>query len=254
MQLCLLHGFAQPASAWADVADALAGLELALDLRLCPTPGHDPALAVAADWDGAIAALATRVPAHAVAVGYSFGARLALGLLAHGAVAGAILIGVNPGLAEPAARAVRHAADARWAARLRALGTAGFLDEWEAQPLFATQARAPRARRQRRRAARSALAPEPLAQALERLGLGAMPDLAPVLAARADHAHLLVGADDVRFRALAAAARARAPALGLDVIPASGHDPTLEAPAALAAAIARAAIGLRPALGRPPRG
>ena len=37
---------------------------------------------------------------------------------------------------------------------------------------------------------------------------------------------------------------ARAPALGLDVIAGSGHDPTLEAPAALADAIAAAVTRL----------
>ena len=240
MVLCLLHGFAQPPAAWADVVSALA----ATDLVLCPTPGHDPALPVRAGWDQAIADLAARIPAGAIAVGYSFGARLALGLLAAEAVPAAILIGVNPGLADPAARAARRAADATWAARLRALGTAAFLDEWEAQPLFATQARAPLARRQRRRAARIGLAPEPLARALEHLGLGAMPDLAAALTARADRAHLIVGADDDRFRAVAAAARTRAPTLAVELVPGSGHDPTLEAPEALASSIAAAATRL----------
>ncbi len=249
MDLCLLHGFAQPPSAWAEVVAALAG---GLAVRTCPTPGHDPELPVAPDWDGSIAALATWLPAGALVVGYSFGARLALGLLAADAIAGAILIGVNPGLADPASRAARQAADARWAARLRALGTAGFLDEWEAQPLFATQARVPRERRERRRVERGGLAAEPLAQALEHLGLGAMPDLGPALAARADRAHLIVGADDARFLALAAVARARAPALEFEVIAGSGHDPTLEAPVALAAAIDRAGARLSAGTGSLP--
>ena len=240
MVLCLLHGFAQPAAAWADVVSALG----ATDLVLCPTPGHDPALPVRAGWDEAVADLAARIPAGAIAVGYSFGARLALGLLAADAVPAAILIGVNPGLADPAARAARRAADATWAARLRALGTAAFLDEWEAQPLFATQVRAPLARRQRRRAVRAGLAAEPLAQALEHLGLGAMPDLAAALTARADRAHLIVGADDDRFRARAAEARAHAPTLAIDLVAGSGHDPTLEAPEALASLIAAAATRL----------
>ena len=240
MDVYLLHGFAQPATAWVDVMAALRGRAPDLVLRPCPTPGHDPGLAVG-DWATSIAALAARVAPGALVVGYSFGARLALGLLAQDAVAGAILVGVNPGLAEPAARAARRVDDAAWAARLRALGTAGFLDEWEAQPLFASQVRAPLAGRERRRAERAQLAPEPLAQAL---GLGAMPDLTSALTARADRAHLIVGADDARFCALAAAACARAPALGLDVIAGSGHDPTLEAPAALADAIAAAVTRL----------
>lgn len=240
MDLCLLHGFAQPAAAWTDVTGAF-GPDVAA--RACPVPGHDPAAPVA-PWPQAIGRLAAGLPPRAIAVGYSFGARLALGLLAVDAIDVAILVGVNPGLADPTARATRQADDAAWAARLRALGTPAFLDVWEAQPLFATQARAPIDRRTRRRALRAALPAEPLAQALEQLGLGAMPDLTPALIARADRAHLIVGADDARFLAIARELRTAAPALGLDVIAGSGHDPTLEAPAPLAAAIAAAAARL----------
>ncbi len=254
MDLCLLHGFAQPAAAWSDVTLALGSDATP---RACPVPGHDPAAPVA-PWPAAVARLAAGLPPRSIAVGYSFGARLALGLLAVDAVDVAILIGVNPGLADPAARAARQADVAAWAARLRALGTAAFLDVWEAQPLFATQARAPLDRRARRRALRAALPAEPLALALEQLGLGAMPDLRPALIARARRAHLIVGADDARFLAIARDLRAAAPALGLDVIAGSGHDPTLEAPASLAAAIAAAAARLtrragvrRPGVGDP---
>jgi pimeloyl-ACP methyl ester carboxylesterase len=68
-----------------------------------------------------------------------------------------------------------------------------------------------------------------------------MPDLGDALVARADRARLVVGADDHRFVARARALRERAPSLAVDELAASGHDPTLEAPAALAAVIAAAA-------------
>lgn len=230
----LLHGFAQPPSAWDEVQAAL-GPSLAT--RACPTPGHDPSLPVPASWDEAIAVVAARLGGARTVVGYSFGARLALGLLAVDAVERAILVGVNPGLPEPSARAARRADDARWAERLRRDGTAAFLDAWEAQPLFATQARVDPAVRTRRRAARVALPAGPLADALDRLGLGAMPDLGPALAARAARACLVVGADDAKFRATAVDLRARCPALRVEEVVGSGHDPTLEAPAALAATL-----------------
>lgn len=241
MRFALLHGFAQVPAAWDEVVAALPA-ELRAGAVRCPLPGHDPALAAGGGWDDAIDALATRLAVDdvAVAVGYSFGARLALGLLARDVVGGAVLVGVNPGLADPAERATRRAADAAWAARLRAIGTAAFLAEWEAQPLFATQARVDPARRAARRASRLGLEPGPLADALERLGTGAMPDLTSALAARARRAHLIVGADDARFRALAAVLAGRAPELAVDVVAGSGHDPTLEAPAALAAVLVRA--------------
>jgi 2-succinyl-6-hydroxy-2,4-cyclohexadiene-1-carboxylate synthase len=246
VRFALLHGFAQVPAAWEEVRAALPA-RLRAAAATCPLPGHDPGLPVAG-WDDAVDALAARLAADQVtlAVGYSFGARLALGLLARDAVAGAVLVGVNPGLADPVERTTRRAADAAWAVRLRAIGTAAFLEEWEAQPLFATQAKVDPERRQRRRASRLALAPGPLADALDRLGTGAMPDLTSALVARARRAHLIVGSDDVRFRAIARGLAGRAPALAVDVVDGSGHDPTLEAPAALAAVVARALVRLAP--------
>lgn len=242
MTLILLHGFAHTPASWREV---LAALPAELGARAQPTPGHDPALPVGASWDATIDRLAATIPAGAIVAGYSFGARLALGLLARDAIAAAILIGVNPGLAEARARDERRAADAVWAARLRAEGTAAFLAAWEAQPLFASQARAPAAIRARRHAERAALDPGALAAALEVCGLGAQPDLGEALIERADRARLVVGADDPRFRAVASALRARAAALAVEIIADSGHDPTLEQPHATAGVIARATTQLR---------
>ena len=240
MTLALLHGFGHPPASWAEVRAALRAP--AID---CPLPGHDARWPVAGGWDATLAALAARVPADAIAVGYSLGARLALGLLAADRVRAAILIGVNPGLADPAERAARVTADAAWAARLRADGTAAFLDAWEAQPIFATATRAPAAVRDRRRTARAALDADALADAMTALGLGAMPDLADALIVRADRARLIVGADDAKFAAIASTLATGAPALGPTVIAGSGHDPTLEQPAALAAAIDALVAALR---------
>jgi hypothetical protein len=64
-----------------------------------------------------------------------------------------------------------------------------------------------------------------------------MPDLTDALVARADRAHLIAGADDAKFVAIARGLAARG--LSLDVLAGSGHDPTLEAPRALAAAVTR---------------
>jgi 2-succinyl-6-hydroxy-2,4-cyclohexadiene-1-carboxylate synthase len=239
MNLVLLHGFAHTPASWREV---VAALPPGLDVRALATPGHDATRPIGDDWDATLAAF--EVPRDAVVVGYSFGARVALGLLARDAIAAAILIGVNPGLADPRARAERRAADEVWADRLRVGGLAGFLAAWERQPLFASQARAPAEVRARRLAERAALDPEALAATLERLGLGAMPPLAGALAARADRAHLVVGADDDRFVAIARELRAQTPALGLDELVSSGHDPTLETPVALANVIARTAARL----------
>jgi 2-succinyl-6-hydroxy-2,4-cyclohexadiene-1-carboxylate synthase len=229
----LLHGFAGTTATWDDVRAAWSAPAIALAL-----PGHGAA-PVAASWDANLDVVAAQVPAGAIAVGYSLGARVALGLLARDRVAAAVLIGVNPGLASDDERAARITSDAAWAARLRADGTAAFLATWQAQPLFATQARAPAERRARRQRERASLDAEALARSLETMGLGRMPDYRAALVARAPRAHLVVGADDHAYVERARSLVAAAPRLGLDVIGASGHDPTLEQPAALAAVLAR---------------
>ena len=237
VRVILLHGFAGTPATWDDVLAAWPGgpppaRALALPGHGTPPPGS---------WDDALDRLAAEIgDAREVAIGYSLGARLALGLLARDAVAAAILISVNPGLTSAALRADRRAADAGWAALLRAGGIAGFADAWEAQPLFATAARADAGRRARRRAAREALDAAALAGALETTGLAEMPDYRPALAARASRAHLVVGGDDARFVALAGDAAGHAPALVVEVLAGVGHDPTLENPEALAGLLARA--------------
>ncbi|MCX5745042.1 MAG: alpha/beta hydrolase, partial [Proteobacteria bacterium] len=117
-----------------------------------------------------------------------------------------------------------------WAALLRTQGIAAFVDAWEAQPLFASQARAPAAARAARRARRLAMDPEQLARSLELLGLAEMPDYRGAID---DRCALIVGADDAKYVAIA-----RAHAVTTTTLAACGHDPTLEQPAALAAAIA----------------
>lgn len=246
--LLFLHGFAHPPSSWREVLDHL-DLGDAAAVQLRPSPGHSAESPLGPSWDATLEALAHDLPAATIAVGYSLGARLALGLLARDAVRAAILISVNPGLADAEARAARRAADARWSELLRAEGTAPFLDRWEAQPLFASQAAADPQLRAHRRRRRELLPPDGLAGSLDVLGLGAMPDLTAALVERAPRVHLVVGAHDPRFRAIAADLGARA-AVAVHVIAGSGHDPTLEAPAALAAAIADALRSL--SAGSPP--
>jgi 2-succinyl-6-hydroxy-2,4-cyclohexadiene-1-carboxylate synthase len=225
-----LHGFAGDPANWDDVA--LEGARIAL-------PGHVGGGPVAASWDDNLAAIAARIAGAEVAIGYSLGARVALGLVAAGAVPRAILISVNPGI-DDRDRAARRTNDARWAARARAGGLADFLAGWQAQPLFASQARAPADRLAARAARRRNLDPEQLARSLETMGLAEMPDYRGLVDARVA---LIAGADDAKFVAIA-----RALPVAVELIADSGHDPTLEQPAALTAAIARGLAGLTPAV------
>ncbi|MGN6110559.1 MAG: alpha/beta fold hydrolase [Kofleriaceae bacterium] len=230
MRVALLHGFAGDPAAWDDARAALLAQRPDLDAWAIALPGHG-AGPVRATWDDNLAAVAEAITGADAVVGYSLGARVALGLVATGRAPRAVLISVNPGI-DDAARAERRTGDAAWARLLRERGIDAFLDAWEAQPLFASQARAPANRRAERRARRRALDPEQLARSLEAMGLAEMPDYrAAIDPARCA---LIAGAEDAKFLAIA-----RALPAPLEAIAGAGHDPTLEQPAALAAAIAR---------------
>lgn len=230
VRCALLHGFAGDPANWEDVA--IAGERIAL-------PGHVGGGPVAASWDANLRAIAARLAGAEVAIGYSLGARVAIGLVAGGFVPRAVLISVNPGIAD-GERPARRANDAAWAARARDHGLTDFLAAWQAQPLFASQARAPADRRDARAARRRGLDPTQLARSLETMGLAEMPDYR---AAIDDRVALIAGADDAKFVAIA-----RALSVPVELIADSGHDPTLEQPAALTAAIARALARLAPAV------
>lgn len=231
MRAALLHGFAGDPSVWADV---IAAWQLPDAPRAIALPGHG-VTPVQPRWDDNLAAVARELGDADVVVGYSLGARVALGLVATRRVPRAVLIGVNPGIGE-AERAARRASDAAWARTLREQGIAAFDAAWTAQPLFASQARVGADKRAVRRDRRRTLDAEQLARSLEVMGLAEMPDYRAALAAYRDRIALIAGADDATYAALAQSL----PAVSVELVADSGHDPTLEQPAALASAIARA--------------
>lgn len=215
MRCALIHGFAGEPASWDEVA--IEGVRIAL-------PGHPGGGPVAEDWNANVARVGAQVGDCDVVIGYSLGARVAMGLVVGSYVPRAILISGNPGI-EDAERAARRAGDAAWATLVRERGIAAFIDAWEAQPLFASQARAPAERRAARRARRLALEPEQLARSLETMGLAEMPDYRASIDARFV---LVVGADDAKYVAIA-----RALAAPVELVSGSGHDPLLEQPSAL---------------------
>jgi 2-succinyl-6-hydroxy-2,4-cyclohexadiene-1-carboxylate synthase len=233
--IVLLHGFAHTPASWDHVRPHLPWPTVD-----CPLSGHDRRWPVATTWDQTIDAMRTRLPTDAIAIGYSLGARVALALLARDAIAGAVLVSVHPGLRDPAERDQRRRADAAWIDQLRTGDVVTFLRAWEAQSIFASDARRDPAVIAARRSTRGALDPRRLADAMAVLGLAAMPDYRDALLARADRARLIVGSDDRKFRQIADELAAVAPALGPHLVDGSGHDPTLDAPAALAAQLTHA--------------
>lgn len=235
MTTFFLHGFAQDATAWREVLQEWQPQQpvLAIDL-----PGHGAAGPVRQGWQANLEAVAEQLGpelARGLVVGYSLGARVALGLVAEGLARRAVLIGVNPGL-PLRERQERRLADQQWIDLLREQGIEAFAERWEAQALFASQRRAAPAVREARRAARRRHCPAGLAASLEHMGLGSMPDYWPVLPAL--ELTLVVGAEDSKFRALAERAHEHAQ-LPLETVEESGHDVPLEQPGRLAELLRR---------------
>ncbi|MEZ4363499.1 MAG: alpha/beta fold hydrolase [Kofleriaceae bacterium] len=244
--IVLLHGFTGDRTTWDEVIEhwQLEQPPWTLDL-----PGHGGAVEVADGWEGNLEALRQRLgaePAATTIVGYSLGARVALGLVAADAASRAVLISVNAGIPEEE-RVARRQSDRRWVDLLRGVGEQGgrgggdgegeiqaFVSQWQAQPLFASQRQVSAERRARRDEVRRRQRPEALARSLENMGLAEMPDYRPLIPALASRLTLVVGAQDAKFCALADDLVAQAPALSLHRVPDAGHDVPLEQPRALA--------------------
>jgi 2-succinyl-6-hydroxy-2,4-cyclohexadiene-1-carboxylate synthase len=240
-----LHGFTGTPRCFERVCDLLPGVSV-----LAPVVrGHDGerVAGAPAPFEAEVDRLARLVAGHgggrAHLVGYSLGARLALGLLVrHPALfASATLVAVHPGLQADVERDARGRADDGWCRLLEAEGLARFVDAWERQPLFASQARLDDVTLQAQRARRLSHDPQGLAWALRSLGLARMPSYWAALSALEVPVHLMAGQLDDKFTALARSAAGRL-ACELTVVDGAGHNVVLERPDVIAAAIRK---GLR---------
>jgi 2-succinyl-6-hydroxy-2,4-cyclohexadiene-1-carboxylate synthase len=228
-RVVLVHGFTQTRAAWEPVATRLRDRWRLVRVDL---PGHGGSAGVRAGFAEA-AGLLGECGGRAAYVGYSLGGRLCLRLALDRPelVRALVLLGASPGIADPAARAQRRAADESLAAGIERDGVAAFLGRWLAGPLFATLPPA--------RAGlpdRLANTPAGLASALRLLGAGAQAPLWDRLAGLRCPTLLVAGALDGKFAALAAEmAAAIGPAARRALVPGAGHAVHLERPAELAA-------------------
>ncbi len=237
--LVLLHGFTGSPRTFDEVVAALPPGRSVLRPTLAGH-GEAPCPEAVSTFGDEVTRLAEAVttwtvePVHLV--GYSLGARLALALLLSrpDRVTRLTVVGANPGLTSPAARAGRRAQDARWLDLLEAGDLERFVDAWERQALFATSAALPPARREAQRRERLRHDPRGLARALRSLGLGEMPDLLPGLAASRAPLDLVVGELDEAFRGHAQRILGARPDARLFVVPGVGHHVPYESPLALA--------------------
>ena len=236
-----LHGFSGSGVDFAPLAERLGGTWHAPDLlghAGSATPGEErfAFAAQVADLSAQRRALGLERP---LLVGYSFGGRLALGLLAREpeAYAGAVLIGATAGIEERGAREVRRADDWLRADLLRRLGAPAFLAAWARRPLLATQARIAPAAQRRMAAARALHGAEGLARTLRRAGTGSMPPLWGELRRVSTPTLVLSGAEDPKFGALAERLCGALPRGARALVAGAGHCAHLEAPDAAGAEV-----------------
>jgi len=230
----LLHGFTGTGRSMGALSRAL---ECGYETILPDLPGHGRSAAAAAlgfeqCTDALVATLDAAGHRRAHWLGYSMGARLALGCaLRHPDRAQSlVLISGRAGIEDPVERAERRAADDALAQRIEAIGVEAFLEEWLAQPMFAPLARRGTAFMAAERNARLAGTAPGLAQSLRSLGPGAQPPLFGALRELRIPVLLIAGALDQRFVALAGDLASRIERAALRVIDDAGHAVHLEQP------------------------
>lgn len=177
-------------------------------------------------------------------LGYSMGGRIAL----HLALAfpwqkndRLVLISASPGIADARERELRREADEVLVQKIDVAESAEkFYAEWRKTPLIATQNRQPSPWKERLLAERAAADKSVWAAHLRKLGTGTLPSLHARLGEiAAPETLLVVGEKDKKFRRIAEEMHAAIPRSRIAVVPASGHSPHLENPAAFAEELMR---------------
>jgi 2-succinyl-6-hydroxy-2,4-cyclohexadiene-1-carboxylate synthase len=232
-RLVLLHGFTQTRNCWGAFARDLAADH---ELVLLDAPGHGGSAGVVADL-GQSAVLSGDVGGRGTYIGYSMGGRTALHLaLARPDLVDAlVLIGATGGLDTEQERLDRRRADEQLADRIERIGVAGFIEEWLAQPLFASLPTEAACRSERLRNTA-----EGLAGSLRRCGTGMQRPLWDELGALPMPVLVLAGERDHKFTELGQRlARCIGTNATFAVVPASGHSAHLENPGATASLVRR---------------
>ena len=229
--LVLLHGFTHTGHSWDPVRAALGERYRAVapDIR-----GHGEASGVAPVTLSGVVEDVLRLQDEPFALaGYSMGARIALhvALALPGRVERVVLIGASPGIADPAERSARRAADDRLADELERLSIEELAERWASTPVLAGQPPEVRAAAHTDRLRNT---PGGLARALRGLGTGALAPLWHRLPELAMPVTLVVGERDAKFRTVADEMAALLPGATVAVVPGTGHAVHLEAPLGVA--------------------
>lgn len=160
-----------------------------------------------------------------ILLGYSMGARVALHVaLRHpGAISGLVLVSGTAGLDDATEREARVANDEALASRIETIGVESFIDEWLAQPMFASLPRSSAGIEER--LTNSALG---LADSLRHAGTGTQQPLWDVLAQITVPTLVVTGDLDTKFTVLGDRLASRIPSATRVRIAGAGHTVHLE--------------------------
>jgi len=223
--IVLLHGFTQAGGIWVPVMEATT---TRAPIDAPDLPGHGSASGVVSDLTTTAQRLAAEFTSAAY-VGYSMGGRVALHVaLNHpGVVSHLVLCSTTAGIEDDEERSARCSADDNLANRIRKIGVDAFIEEWTAQPMFATLKRS--AVDDEIRKSNTA---EGLASSLETMGTGRQAPLWSRLHELTMPVLVVTGTDDPKFTAIG---RRMAQAIGENAthveVPQAGHSVPFERPA-----------------------
>jgi len=242
--LLLLHGFTGSVAAWAELVARLAShcRIIAVDLI-----GHGlsdaPADPARYRMERCVADLLALLDALEIAqtnvLGYSMGGRVALQLAAAAParVGALVLESSSPGLADPAERQARIAADEALADSIERDGLAAFVERWKRLPLFASQAVLPAEIRARLHAQRMRNNPQGLANSLRGMGAGRQSSLWDRLPQLHIPTLLITGELDQKYCVIAEQIAQALPNARKVGVPNAGHTVHLEQPDIFAATV-----------------
>jgi 2-succinyl-6-hydroxy-2,4-cyclohexadiene-1-carboxylate synthase len=231
--LVFLHGFLGQTSMWNTVLEKLT---VQSPCALVTLPGHGPTPWFPREdsFVGAIHEIASHWPFDSpiTVVGYSMGARLALGLsiLYPEKIDRAILLSGDPGLRDETERAQRLLWDEEQATLLAREGLELFSERWAKLPLFATQEKLPGSAREAQQRERRGHTTKGVAWAMRTLGLGRMPSWWERLSTCKVPLQIVTGALDQKFTKIGAEMSQVATHT---IIPGVGHNMVFEAPQAI---------------------
>lgn len=240
----LLHGFLGCKEDWQAIRRAL---DQRLRIVAVDLPGHGRTRAAhfPDDYsiDGAcrlIEGLLERLGvSEAILAGYSMGGRIALAyaLRDRRRLRGLVLESASAGIKDELERRRRMDEDEQRAATLERDGLPAFIQAWESQPLFASQAGLEPATRDMQRRLRLSGNARELAASLRAAGTAAQPWLGERLGALALPVLLITGGLDVKFAAIAQQMIAALPNGRWTAAEAAGHNVHLERPDFFASAL-----------------